>query len=253
MALIAASLARAADRPPSTDDQLRDSLNSKDSDDYDRELLGDPAKNPSENRTGLGPVKRPLGGSRAGSKPQGKDRVDEEMLKELQKELGPAAQKEVEPKTPLQQVADAMREVPQRLDQRDSGEVTQTLQRQIVSDLDKLIEAAKKSGCCNCTKSGGKPTGNGKSKPGNPGGGPSKSLAPAKVSTPEIRKAEEIRAAEVARAHERMVERFRAELQGHKGEQMLAEPGETFLPEYELEIEDYFRRLSEDRPDTGGR
>ena len=50
-----------------------------------------------------------------------------------------------------------------------------------------------------------------------------------------------------------MFERFRAELQGHEREQMLAEPGENFLPEYELEIEDYFRRLSEDRPDTGGR
>ncbi len=97
--------------PPSTDDQLRDSLNSKAGDDYDRELLGDPAK------------------------PDGKGRVDEEMQKKLQKELGPAAQKEGKPKDPLLQVAEEMREVQKRLDQRDSGEVTQYLQRQIVSDL----------------------------------------------------------------------------------------------------------------------
>ena len=38
---MAGTLAFAADPPPSTDDQLRDSLNSKASDDYDRELLGD--------------------------------------------------------------------------------------------------------------------------------------------------------------------------------------------------------------------
>ncbi len=31
-------------------------------------------------------------------------------------------------------------------------------------------------------------------------------------------------------------------------EQMLELPSEYFLPEYKLEIEDYFRRLSEDQP-----
>ena len=45
-----------------------------------------------------------------------------------------------------------------------------------------------------------------------------------------------------------MMERFSAELQRHEREQMLELPGEYFLPEYELEIEDYFRRLSEDQP-----
>ena len=86
------------DPPPSTDDQLRDSLNSKAGDDYDRELLGDPAK------------------------PDGKSRVDERMQKKLQKELGPAAQREDKPKSPLLQVAEAMRGVQPRLGQRDSGE-----------------------------------------------------------------------------------------------------------------------------------
>jgi hypothetical protein len=146
-----------------------------------------------------------------------------------------------------------MREVPRRLDRRDSGEVTQTLQRQIVSDLEKLIDQAKKSGCCNGAKSSGKPTGSGKPKPANPKEGPGKSLAPAQKSDPNLRKSEQRRAEEEAKAHERMIERFRAELQGRKGVQMLVEPSETFLPEYELEIEDYFRRLSQDQPDAGGR
>ena len=67
LTLAAASLA-VADRPPSTDDQLRDSLNSKAGDDYDRELLGDPPKNLSKNRNGPGTVEGLLGGSRTGSK-----------------------------------------------------------------------------------------------------------------------------------------------------------------------------------------
>ena len=98
---LAGSLAFAAEGPPSTDDQLRDSLNSKAGDDYDRELLGDPAK------------------------PDGKGRVDEEMQKKLQKELGPAAEKEGKPK-------DCSSKSPRRCarfrrgsDQRDSGAVTQ--------------------------------------------------------------------------------------------------------------------------------
>ena len=48
-----------------------------------------------------------------------------------------------------------------------------------------------------------------------------------------------------------MMERFSAELQGHEREHVLELPSEYFLPEYELEIEDYFRRLSEDQPDRG--
>ena len=68
------------------------------------------------------------------------------MQKKLQKELGPAAQKEDKPKDPLLQVAEAMREVQQRLDQRDSGAVTQHVQRQIVADLAKLIEAGEEIG-----------------------------------------------------------------------------------------------------------
>ena len=83
--------------PPSTDDQLRDSLNSKTDDDYDRALLGDPAK------------------------PDDKSQVDDAMQKKLQKELGSAAQKEGEPTDPLLHVAEEMRKVQQQLDQRDSG------------------------------------------------------------------------------------------------------------------------------------
>jgi hypothetical protein len=229
--LLAGSLACAADPPPSTDDQLRDSLNSKMGDDYDRELLGDPVK------------------------ADRKDRVDEEMQKKLQKELGSAAQEEGKPKAPLLQVAEAMRAVQPLLARSDSGEETLHLQRQIVSDLEKLIEEAKKSG------SGGgknskdrKPTGgDGKKPPQNPGKAtenPNPS-ASAQESDPNFHRKPESRAEAAKRAYDLMIESFRPELQKHDRGEMLELPAEHFLPDYELEIEDYFRRLSADHPDMG--
>ena len=95
--ILIGSLAGAAEPPRSTDDQLRDSLDSKTGDDYDRELLGDAAK------------------------PDDKGRADEQTRKRLEKELAPPAQKEEKPKDPLLQIAEEMREVPQRLDRRRSG------------------------------------------------------------------------------------------------------------------------------------
>ncbi len=226
--LFLGSFAFAADPPPSTDDQLRDSLNSKAGDDYDRELLGDPAK------------------------PDGKSRVDDPMQKKLQQELGPAAQKEGK-EDPLLKVARDMRDVQQRIGQRDSGPVTQHVQRQIVSDLAKLIDEAKKSGSCSGKPSNSrKPTGSGEKKPPNNSTQASgTSPAPAEKSDPKIRKPEAIRAAAKEEAIARMKDLWGAELQGHEREHVLELPGEYFLPEYELEIEDYFRRLSEDQPNVG--
>jgi hypothetical protein len=44
---------------------------------------------------------------------------------------------------------------------------------------------------------------------------------------------------------------FKATLQRRKGVPMLENPSEYFLPEYKLEIEDYFRRLSGDQREAG--
>jgi len=218
LAFMAGSLAFAVAPPPSTDDQLRGSLNSKAGDDYDRELLGESVK------------------------PDDKDRVDDEMQRKLQKELGPAAQREDKPKNPLLQVAKEMHEVQPRLSRRDSSDVTQHLQQQIVSDLEKMI----KSECSGKSFNSPKPMGNGEKKPGQPSVNPS---APAQKSDPKLRRMpEEIRAEEAKKAVERMKDLF-AELQGHEREHVIERPSEYFLPEYELEIEDYFRRLSENQPE----
>jgi len=220
LALTASSACYAVTPPPSTDDQLRDSLNSKAGDDYDRELLGDAAKS------------------------AGGDRVDDKMQKRLQKELGPAAQREDKSKSPLLEVAERMHGVQPRLAQRDSGDQTQAVQRQIVADLDKLIEKAKQSGNCGKGSLSRLPAGNGPKKPAQPSGDAS---ARAQTSNPN-RTPQQIRAEEKRKAVERMKTMF-AELQKHQRVEMLQWPSERFLPEYELEIEDYFRRLSEDGPE----
>jgi hypothetical protein len=223
--LAAGSLAFAADPPPSTDDQLRDSLNSKAGDDYDKELLGDAAK------------------------PGGKGRADDELQKKLQKELGAAAQQEGKAEAPLLKVAKAMRAVPPLLDRRNSGTETQLLQTQIVSDLEKLIEAAKKSGSGGKNSPTRKPTGGEKKPAQKPGQTADNNPQPAETSDPTIRKPEN-RAAAAAKTVRQMIELFGPELPQRDRQQMLELPSECFLPEYELEIEDYFRRLSEDQPDA---
>jgi hypothetical protein len=223
--LLLAAGSVAAAPPPSTDDQLRDSLNSKAGDDYDRELMGSPAKSDTAGR------------------------VDDEMQKRLQKELGPAAQREDKPKDPLLQIARAMREVPLRLDQRDSGAVTQHLQGQIAADLGKLIEEAKRSACLSMSPQGRKPTGNGEKQPGpNPGQVGGKPPAAVEKSDPKFRNPEN-HAETVKKAVALMKGLFQAELQAREREHVLEEPSEYFLPGYELEIEDYFRRLSQDHPE----
>ena len=184
-----AAPAFAADPPPSTDDQLRDSLNSKTDDDYDRALLGDPAK------------------------PDDKGRVDEEMQKKLQKELGAAAQKEGKAENPLLQVAKEMREVQQRIGRRDSGQDTQHVQRQIVADLAKLIEQAKKSGSGDGKPSKGRKTAGSPKKPGQDSTQASgNSPAPAERSDPTSASPRTIRDAAKNEAHQRMLDSIRIEI-----------------------------------------
>jgi hypothetical protein len=219
--LMCGPLACAADPAPSTDDQLRNSLDSKAGDDYDRALLGDQAK------------------------PEAKPPAEDSLQKKLKRELGAASQKEDKAKDPILQIAEEMRQVVPRLDKRDSGKVTQYLQGQIVADLDKLIEQAKKSGSCNCSKPGAcKSPAAGQKKTANPS---ERAPSPAKSSVPLLRKAKN--AAPSQQARERMKELFQADLQEHGRDRVLEEPSEYFLPEYELEIQDYFRRLSEDQPE----
>ena len=123
------------------------------------------------------------------------------------------------------------------------------MQRQIVSDLEKLIDASEDNRdlAARVPTAASRP-GMAQKKPGQPSGD---SSASAQTSDPKPRRAPEaIRAEEAKKAVEQMKGLF-AELQGHEREHVLEPPSEHFLPEYELEIEDYFRRLSEDPSQQG--
>ena len=93
-----------------------------------------------------------------------------QMQKKLQKELGAAAQKEGKPKDPLLQVAEEMREVQQRLDQRDSGDGDATLAAADRRRPGEVDRAGEEIGTCSGKNSNGrKPTGSGKKPAANPG------------------------------------------------------------------------------------
>jgi hypothetical protein len=221
--LLSASLAFASDPPPKGGD-------SKTGDDYDRELLGDPARSDS------------------------KGRPDDAMQKKLQQELGAASQREDKPKDPLLQIAEEMRNVVPRLGKRDSGKVTQYLQQQIVADLDKVIEQAKKAGSKGGKlAAGSRPKGGKTNRPRPKEEVASDQPAAAARNSDSSNRKPEDRKNELDQARVRMMELFRAELPSHAREHVLDEQSECFLPEYEAEIEDYFRRLSKTQPDVGRR
>ncbi len=221
------------------DNPHRTSPTDKASDEYDRALLGDRTPDP-----------------------EASGRTVEEMQQRLQKELGAAAQRESAPSedetaNPLLEVSRSMQDAGKRIGRGQADAVTQHLQRQIVADLEKLIDRARKSG----NGKGGsnsqnspsrKPSGSDaatKPKAGNPGQTPSEGAA--KESNPNAPKAAEPKRGEALAKARFEIQELLLELPGDKHEQMLELPGEEFLPKYELQIEDYFRRLSEDKPEGG--
>jgi hypothetical protein len=174
-----------------------------------------------------------------------KSGVDEQQLK---RELGAAAEKESD--NPIVDIARQMREAQRRVGRADSGPVTRQIQRQIVDDLERLIQQARrKGGQCSSGASRPQPADSRSSvcppgsKPGPGGQRPSNKPAAASSKRPpgdgQVRKTD---AAET-RA---IIKRLWGVLPQHAREQMLQLPPEEFTPKYELQIEDYFRRLAEE-------
>jgi hypothetical protein len=227
-AAVAAEPPKPAER--STDDALRDSLDSHAGNDYDRALLGDPGKSIT------------------------KDRRKQDMEEKLKHELGPAAQWEDQPADALRQAANGMRDAQTRLAQGKSDAITQQVQRQVIANLEKEIDEAKKS----CQSAGStdmpparKPTGKANGNPNRPTDRGSKAASerPARASDPNVDRTPKQAANEQKRlALQRMREQYEISLQAHPHETMFEGPSEYFLPDYEREIEDYFRRLSSGKP-----
>lgn len=139
-----------------------------------------------------------------------------------------------------------MEQVKSRIDSGDTADETQFMQKQIVSDLDALLDILnKKCQGGQCKNPSSKPSAKPGSKPkagSNPGG---KSNNPdAQKSEEGIRKGEEATESDadpntvVRQAWGHLPERLR--------EQVQAAAFERFLPEYESLIEAYYERLAEE-------
>jgi hypothetical protein len=226
--LVFSSLVYAQSKQPSTDEDLLKRLDANPVDDYDRELFG-----------GQGQPGKPAAG-------------DGGLKDQLQRELGAAAVKETD--DPLADVAKEMRQVQELIGKQDIGPATQGRQQQIAAKLEELIEKARKSSgqCQPGAKpqgvAGRTPIGQANLNPSKPGAGgneqgnrgkptgadkdPRKGT-PGKVDLAEVRK--------------NMKDLWEIHLQPRDREQMLQQADEEFLPKYELLIEEYFRRLSEEK------
>ena len=176
---------------------------------------------------------------------------EEEWQQRLRRELGAAAESEED--NPLLEIARMMRQAEGRLDRHDAGSATQGLQRRIVADLNKLIEearkAAKKSGAPASAAqrvASRAPVGQPPNRGAQPQGG-QPSDKPAAQSNQRPRAAgEQPGQADLERVRA-IIKDLWGELPERQREQMLESPPEEFLPKYELLIEEYFRRLSEEK------
>ena len=226
--MLIVSLPLSAQSPPSsTDDELLKQLNDRSSNEVDRELFG--GKQKTE------PAKDGAG--------QGGDAREEQ----LKRELGAAAEKE--PDNPVLDIARRMLDVQSRFAESDAGEKVQDQQKKIIADLDKLIEQAKKkcNGSGSCSKPGqcssrspGNASGKSGSKPGNkPSNKPAKNSSP----RPPDKKIVKPDPGEMRN----LIKDLWGELPPNVREQMMQNPSEQFVPQYESMIEEYYRKLSEEK------
>jgi hypothetical protein len=203
-----------ASKAPSLDAQLLDGL--------DKELF--------EGLPPLAPAKPAEGGSQAPAPKAGS--------------LAPAAggdeaALEFAPSLPLARIGQQMREVQNRIAARDTSAQTQDAQRAIAADLAALIEQARQQ-CAACSQAG---SGSGQGSLAGTSGQPVP--APPRDSTDRIEQGTK-EAVETAEVHD-LVRRFWGHLPDKLRDEMQSSLSEQFLPKYEQLIEDYYRRLAEDR------
>ena len=226
LACLLAPAAAQAQAGRSLDEELLNNLRAQSKSDVEREVLGKGEKKASQPAA--------LGDER--------DRLN----RRLQQELGAAAEKESD--NPLVNIAQNMAQVKERIAQADVGATTLNMQKQVVADLDLLINQACKScgqcsgsssakqSACNSPSSSAKPGAKAGQKPGN---------RPAAKGAPRSGggDAEQADKAEM-RA---MMNNLWGELPANARQQMQQTPVDDFIPKYRDLIEDYFRDLSNEK------
>jgi hypothetical protein len=161
----------------------------------------------------------------------------------------PAAQSLARVQTSMQQVQSMLTQ-PDADGKPGAAKLASPVQHEILSDLDKLIaDLSKKCQCCNGQCQGGQcnqPPKPGQ-KPGKPGAAGSGRTA-ARDSTDRLDRstAKPVDKGEV----NEMVKALWGHLPERSREQMLQSFSDEFLPKYEIEIEQYYRRLSEEQGES---
>ncbi|HEX5106658.1 MAG TPA: hypothetical protein VFV87_22715 [Pirellulaceae bacterium] len=177
------------------------------------------------------------------------DDLDRDLLKDLPGSAKPAPAKgnedvtpAVQSDNPLAQLAERMRAVEARIANKDTSPETQKLQKQILAELAALMEQAKKQG--GGSNKPGDGQGKGSDQPGTGSGNPT--AGPVRDSTGRIEKGT-AEAAETADVKD-LLRRMWGHLPDKVRDQMQASLSEQFLPKYERLIEEYYKRLAEERP-----
>ncbi|MBN2474134.1 MAG: hypothetical protein JXB62_05985 [Pirellulales bacterium] len=243
MSIVAAALTGAgglalpagAQQPRSLDDELLEDLGGDPLEEFDRELV---EPQDEQGRAGQSPAAR-----------------DEALPGRLQRELGAAAVSEDD--NPLLEVARRMRTAEALIAQSELGRATLNVQQQIVVDLEELIKQARKQ-----CKSGGKPG----TKPGAKQGQQVKSDTPAgppipksgsgggKQPGPTIAGRQDtpnpapapVQGVDMGQMQD-VIRKLWGQLPQRERERMTQSPPEEFLPKYEFLIEQYYRRLAEEK------
>ncbi|HZL86973.1 MAG TPA: hypothetical protein VFB96_01240 [Pirellulaceae bacterium] len=143
------------------------------------------------------------------------------------------------PEDPLLRIGRQMRAVEERIAQKDTSDQTQTAQREIVDELKKLIEQAKKQASSGNKNASGRGTGkggagDGQVRPGVP------QDATDRVGKPQTE------ATETADVRD-LLQRIWGHLPQKRLDEMRNALSDQFLPKYEKLIEEYYKRLAEER------
>lgn len=179
------------------------------------------------------------------------DGLDRELLQGLPGGVKPAAPankpaaekpNQLQSDNPLVQIAERMRQVEARLAQQDTSPETQEAQKQILAELAQLLEQAKKQQAGGQNKPGS--SGKGSNQAGDGSGNPTP--APPRDSTNRIEQGTK-EAVETTDVKD-LLRRIWGHLPDKLRDQMQASLSEQFLPKYERIIEEYYKRLAEERP-----
>jgi hypothetical protein len=164
----------------------------------------------------------------------------------------PAAQSLARVQSSMQQAQSLLAQSGE-VSKRRADQLASPVQHEILSDLDKLIaDLSKQCQSCNGQCQGGqsnqpKPSQN--SKPGKPDNAAGRGRTAARDSTDRLDRssAKPVDKGEV----NEMVKALWGHLPERTRERMLQSFSDEFLPKYEVEIEQYYRRLSEEQGESG--